>query len=527
MANARSLPVVGATPASPIRTTTQRRWRVLLINPPRFSELIGKNPAIVEKHRGFNPPLGILSLAGYLEDHASFQLEVIDAQPKGCTYEGLEALLRQRPADVVGITAMTFTLIDVFKTARIIRRVMPEAKIVLGGPHVHLFPDETVRRPEVDFLILGEGEVAFLQLLNNLDHPTAWPHLKGLVYQDQTGRIVNNGIAAGTENLDELGIPARHLLDVGDYTSLLGRDNVITTMFTSRGCPYRCTFCDRPYSPVLSGFRCRSAAHVADEMELCLALGITEAFIYDDTFTVRRDRVLELCDEIERRGIKFRWDVRAHVNTITPELLTRMKQAGCDRIHYGVECGSDRMLKVIKKNATVAKVREVVAQTKNVGMEVLCYFIIGQQTETASDIADTMRLARELDPNYVHFTIFCPYPGTEIYAQGLESGVIREDVWRKFAENPADGFQLPVWEENFTRQQLREMLVKCYKSFYLRPRYIARNLLRIRRVGELKRKLRAGLSVVTMSANQKLYDPADMANRARSIVPGAPYEICS
>ena len=233
---------------------------------------------------------------------------MIDAQPKGCTYEGLEALLRQRPADVVGITAMTFTLIDVFKTARIIRRVMPEAKIVLGGPHVHLFPDETVRRPEVDFLILGEGEVAFLQLLNNLDHPTAWPHLKGLVYQDQTGRIVNNGIAAGTENLDELGIPARHLLDVGDYTSLLGRDNVITTMFTRAGAPIAARSAIGLTHRCSVDSRCRSAAHVADEMELCLALGITEAFIYDDTFTVRRDRVLELCDEIERRGIKFRWD---------------------------------------------------------------------------------------------------------------------------------------------------------------------------------------------------------------------------
>jgi len=166
---------------------------------------------------------------------------------------------------------------------------------------------------------------------------------------------------------------------------------VITTMFTSRGCPYRCTFCDRPYSPVLSGFRCRSAGHVADEMEVCLSLRIREAFIYDDTFTVRRDRVFELCDEIDRRGIKFRWDVRAHVNTMTPELLSRMKQAGCDRIHYGVECGNDRMLKVIKKNATIGKVREVVAATKKVGMEVLCYFIIGQQTETASTLRTVMR----------------------------------------------------------------------------------------------------------------------------------------
>ena len=523
-----ALPILGSSPDHPIlKTRTDRRLRVLLLNPPRFGELIGKNPAIVEKHRGFNPPLGILSLAGYLEDHGSFHLDLLDAQPRRYTYPELEALLRERPADVVGITAMTFTLIDVFKTVRVVRRVMPQAKIVLGGPHVHLYPNETIRHPEVDFLVQGEGEIAFLQLLNNLDNPAAWPAIQGLVYCDQRGNVVNNGIAAATENLDLLGMPARHLLNVRDYTSLLGRDNVITTMFTSRGCPYRCTFCDRPYSPVLSGFRWRSARHVADEMEICLSLGIKEAFIYDDTFTVRRDRVFELCDEIERRRIKFRWDVRAHVNTMTPELLRRMKQAGCDRIHYGVECGNDRMLKVIQKNMTVAKVREVVAATKTVGMEVLTYFIIGQQTETACDIHDTLQLARELNPNYVHFTIFCPYPGTEIYTQGLESGIIREDVWRKFSENPHDRFELPVWEENFTRQELREMLVKAYQSFYLRPTYIARNLLRIRRFGELKRKVKAGLSVMGMTADQKLYDPADMSRRARRLIPAASYELHS
>jgi len=525
----QALPVIAAKTETPsvIKDQTDKKWRVLLINPPRFSELIGKNPAIVEKHRGFNPPLGILSLAGYLEEHSDFSVDLIDAQPKGYTHEQLETILEDRTADIVGITAMTFTLIDVLKTVRTIRKVMPNAKIILGGPHVHLYPEETIRHPEVDFLLQGEGEIAFLQLLNNLDNPASWSQIKGLVYLDDDGKTIDNGIAPSTENLDALGIPARHLLDVDDYTSLLGRDNVITTMFTSRGCPYRCTFCDRPFSPVLSGFRWRSATHVADEMERCIELGISEAFIYDDTFTVRRDRVFELCDEILRRNIKFRWDVRAHVNTMTPELLARMKEAGCDRIHYGVECGNDRMLKVIKKNATIAKVREVVAATKAVNMEVLCYFIIGQQTEQASDIADTMKLARELDPNYAHFTIFCPYPGTEIYAEGLKSGVIKQDVWREFSLNPRDGYELPVWEENFTRHELREMLVKCYKSFYLRPRYVARNLLRIRRLGEFKRKLRAGLSVVTMTANQKLYNPAKMARKARDIVPAASYEVSS
>lgn len=498
--------------------------RILLINPPRFNELIGKNPAIVEKHRGFNPPLGILMLASYLETHSVHAVEVIDAQPPQYTYDELRALLAERQFDVAALTAMTFTLIDVFLTCKIIRELHPHAKIVLGGPHVHLFPEETIRRPEVDFLVQGEGEIAFKQFLDALEHPELWPRIKGLVYLDERGRTVDNGIAPSTDDLDSLGFPARHLIDTTMYTSLLGKSDVITTMFTSRGCPYRCTFCDRPHSPVLSGFRWRTAKHVADEMEACAAMGIREAFIYDDTFTVRRDRVLELCEEIRQRKIDFRWDVRAHVNTITPELLKAMAGAGCDRIHYGVESGNDRMLKEIKKNSTVAKIKEAFKQTREAGLETLAYFIVGQQTETLADIQDSIDLAKELDPNYVHFTIFCPYPGTEIYFRGLDNGIIKEDVWRKFASDPQPGFVLPVWEENFSRRELQEILVKCYKGFYLRPKYIARGLSRVRSLGELRRKVRAGLSVVRMRPNEQVYDDKLRA-QVRAVVPNAPYEV--
>jgi len=501
--------------------------KVLLINPPRFNELIGKNPAIVEKHRGFNPPLGVLSLAGYLEAHTRHEVEVIDAQPHGWAYPQLRAELSRHSFDVVGITAMTFTLIDVILTCQAVRDVSPSAKVVLGGPHVHLYPNETILRPEVDFLIQGEGEIAFAEFLDKFHQPELWPGVKGLVYVDPTtGKIVNNGIAPSTKDLDKLGFPARHKLDVKLYTSLLGRNDVITTMFTSRGCPYRCTFCDRPYSPVISGFRWRSARHVADEMEECLRLGISEGFIYDDTFTVRKDRVYELCEEISRRKIKFRWDVRAHVNTIDADLLRKMAAAGCDRIHYGVECGNDRMLKVIKKNSTVERIKNAFRWTREAGMETLAYFIIGQQTETREDIEDSIRLARELDPNYVHFTIFCPYPGTEIYFKGLQQGIIKEDVWRKFAEDPKPGYELPVWEENFSRQELRELLVKCYKGFYLRPGYILRNLFRVRSPGELKRKMKAGLSVFRMSPNQTVFDKK-IAAQVKDVVPHAPIDVHS
>ena len=208
---------------------------------------------------------------------------------------------------------------------------------------MHIYPDETIRLENIDFLIQGEGEVAILEFLESLRGDRKYSDVSGLVYMEN-GKMFDNGISPKIENLDSISYPDRTFLPVEHYGSLLARGNRITTAFTSRGCPYRCTFCDRPMSPTISGFRWRSAKNVVDEMEECVDLGIKEILIYDDTFSVRKDRVYEMCDEILSRGIKVMWDVRAHVNTLDRDVLRAMKRAGCDRIHYGVESGNDRMI---------------------------------------------------------------------------------------------------------------------------------------------------------------------------------------
>jgi radical SAM superfamily enzyme YgiQ (UPF0313 family) len=475
--------------------------KVLLVNPPRYNELIGNNPEIIEEERGHNPPLGLLYLAGYLEKYSDHEVAVLDAQAEELTYEQLEQSLAQKQADVVGIEAMTFTLIDVIKTVQLVKKVSPETKVVLGGPHVHIYPEETINLPGVDFLVLGEGERSFHYLLDHLHKPDQLKEMRGFVFKEN-GNIINTGISDSIYDLDNLPFPARHLTDITRYSSLLAKRDIVTTMFTSRGCPYRCTFCDRPFSPVIGReFRYRSAKNVVDEMETCTHMGIYEFLIYDDTFSVRKDRVMAMCEEIIRRKLKVGWDVRAHVNTVTPDLLKAMKKAGCERIHYGVEAGNDRMLKLIKKNSTVARIKDAFKWTREAGMETLAYFIIGQQTETRKDIQDSMRLAREIDPNYVHITILCPYPATEIYLEGLKTGILKKDVWKEYARNPTPDFQPPFWEEIFTAQELQEMLVEFYKNFYMRPGYIIKNILRIRSLGEFKRKIKAGCKVIGMSSH--------------------------
>ena len=480
--------------------------KVLLINPPTLNELVGMTPGDVENARGFTPPLGLLYIAGYLERHSTHEVEVMDTQPHGWDYAELAEHLKQRTFDVCGVTAMTWTLIDALKTCRTVRRLHPHVTIVLGGPHAHLYPEETLAHPEVDCLIQGEGEIAFVRLLDVLHDPNQWTQVPGLVFHDTEGRVVNNGLAPAIEDLDQLGFPARHKVNPAHYASVLGKGGRITTLFTSRGCPYRCTFCNRPDSPILSQFRWCSATHVADEIEMCLEDGITEALIYDDTFTVRKDRVHALCDEILHRGLSFRWDVRAHVNTLTPDLLKHMAEAGCPRIHLGVESGNDRMLRVIRKGTDIRRIKKAFKHTQEAGMETLAYFMIGQQTETLQDIQDSIALAKQLKPDYVNFSIFCPLPGTQVYQEGMARGIVQGDVWRHFSKNPTRTYKIPVWEEHFTRDELVKLLVQCYHSFYIRPGYVLHRLRKIQSFSQLAKHASTGLSVLRMKASPSFFN---------------------
>lgn len=469
--------------------------KVLLINPPSVNELIGNNPPIIEEERGYNPPLGLLYLAAHLEKFSSHEVAVIDSQVEALSWPALKERIAACGPDVVGITAMTFTLIDVLETARLVKEIDEKIPVVLGGPHAHLYPAETLGLPHVDYLVLGEGEIPFHHLIENLGHKGKLEEIHGLAFE-RNGKVINTGVRGFREDLDEIPFPARHLTPYWKYSSLLAKREPITTMFTSRGCPYRCIFCDRPH--LGKRFRARSAKNVVDEMEECVNLGIREFLIYDDTFTVRRKRALDICDEILRRKLDIGWDVRTRVDNVDKEMLKKIRRAGCERIHYGVEAGTDHVLKALRKDITIDQAREAFRLSREAGIETLAYFIIGSPTETRVEIAQTMKLARELAPDYVHITIMTPFPGTPLYFLGMQQGIIAGDPWRDFAANPKADFQPPYWEENFTRQELLDLLDRAYRDFYLRPGYALRRLLKTCSWGEFVRHAKAGWKVLRL-----------------------------
>jgi len=215
---------------------------------------------------------------------------------------------------------------------------------------------------------------------------------------------------------------------------------------------------------------------------------------------VQRQRVLDICNEIVRRKLDISFDIRARVDTIDEEMLTYLKKAGCEGIHYGVEAGTEKILTVLNKGITLEQAKSSFDMTRKQGIPTLAYFMIGSPTETEEDIRATFKVMRWLNPDYVHLTVLTPFPGTEIYFDALDQGVIGSDVWREFAQDPQASFIPPYWGELFTREQLNDLLVEGYRRFYLRPRYILRRLWKLRSWSELKKKARAGLGVFKMKS---------------------------
>lgn len=467
--------------------------KILLINPPIDNMIIADNPAFIDEERGFSPPLGLLYIAAYIRQYSQNVTEILDMPVENIGYGELDDFIRKKAPDVVGVTTMTFTLIDVLKTIKIVKAVSKDIKVVLGGPHVTIYPLETIRLPEVDFIVRREGEVTFLKLLNNLDNENALKHIRGIVYKDSSGEVVDTGLNDFINDLNILPFPARDLLPYKKYTSVLSRYEFSTTMFTSRGCPFQCAFCDRPHMG--KRFRMRSAINVVDEMQSCSDLGIKEILIYDDTFTVDRKRVIDICNEIIRRGLNVSWDIRARVDTIDRDMLDKLKEAHCERIHYGVESGTEKILKVLNKGVSLKQIEEAFRLTKKAGLATLAYFMIGSPTETKSDILKTIKFAKKLNPDYVHITITTPFPATNLYKSALEEKVITTDYWREFACDPSKGVTTRYWEKELTKPELLVLLNIAYKKFYFRPRYIFKKLLGVKSPRELTKGISVGIKL--------------------------------
>jgi anaerobic magnesium-protoporphyrin IX monomethyl ester cyclase len=469
--------------------------KVLLINPPNRNLVTTNLPNFVDTERGFYPPLGILYVAAHAEQHTDYSIEILDTVVDELTDAGIRQEIIRRKPDIVGITTTTFTLIDSLNVAQIVKDIDPAIPVIFGGPHAHIFPEETIRLSAVDFVVRGEGEITFSELIQNIDEPERIKHIQGLVFEENN-HIVDTGLREFNNHLDLLPFPARHLTPYKKYYSLIAKKNPITSMLTSRGCPYRCLYCHRPHMG--RQFRARSPENVVEEMEICKEMGIQEILIYDDTFNVDKKRAIAICDLITQRGLSINFDIRGRIDRMDKDLLVALKKAGCVRVHYGIENANQRILDILQKGITVEQAERVIMETREAGIETLAYFMLGNPTETRSEVLNTIQFAKKIQPDYAHFAITTPFPATPLYNLGLEKGIVK-DRWKIFAANPTKDFTPDLWEEELDRPELVELLQKSYKSFYLRPRFILKQFTKINSFEGFKRKVKAGMKLLVQS----------------------------
>ena len=464
--------------------------RVMLIRPPAKHTVESEVPEAVAAENLSYPPLALMAIAQFLRDHSEHETTILDAQLDDLGYDALEEKIRAWAPDVVGVTAFTVQLVDVLKTVQTAKRAGARF-VVVGGPHVSDFPQECRDLPGVDAVVKGEGQQPMKDLCDAWSRGEVAKGIPGVMAHPDDP--VPEQDVYFSNNLDDYPIIDRTMVDYQRYYDVMGKGGIFTTLITSRGCPYRCTFCNTPRHR----YRVMSPQRACDEIQACLDLGIQEFYFVDDTFNITNQRVIELCDEILRRGQKLRWTVRFRVKGVNRELLEKMKAAGCHRIQFGVEQGTEEGLLRLKKDVTVREVENAFKLCREIGIHTVAYFMIGTPVErTREDVMDTIRYSIDLDPDFVMYNVLTPFPGTTLYDEGQRDGVLDVEPWFAFMRAPTEDFKAQVWDEHFTRAELREMLELAYRRFYWRPTFIARNVTQIRSPKDFMRKATAGLRML-------------------------------
>jgi anaerobic magnesium-protoporphyrin IX monomethyl ester cyclase len=460
--------------------------RVLLINPKVNLPIDVRS----------SPSLGLAYIAAMSEKRGD-EVRILDMDVEDTP---LHQVVREHSPEAIGITASTIQIKSAWRVAQELRE-MTGAPVVLGGPHPNFLPAESVEQPEIDIVVRSEGEITWVDLCAHLESGESLEEVQGITYQ-RNGEVVHNPDRPVITDVDSLPLPAYHLFKMDRYTNLQPTLDDIEgdsySMLTSRGCPYRCTYCSQILPRV---WRARSPENVVAEWRwLVKDLGAKEIGVLDDSFNIDRERVLAICDMLIAEGLNHvPWiminGIRA--NLVDEELLGKMREAGCIRTAFGVESGNQRILDtVINKHLTLDQVRGAFRAAKAVGMETIGFFIIGLPGETEETMEDTIRFACELDPVVANFSMATPFPGTEMYNQVLETGRLLVNDWDDYAffENKAQ-FETDEMPAELVERKWQE----AYRRFYLRPGRIARTLLRKRTWLELPRTIRMAWRTVVSS----------------------------
>ncbi|MBI2027093.1 MAG: cobalamin B12-binding domain-containing protein [Deltaproteobacteria bacterium] len=416
-----------------------------------------------ENDSGSFSPSGLMYIAGYLRQHAPHhEIKLLDANLLNYSQEDIRRDISAFMPDIVGMTVYTDILYDTFETVKVIKSISKDIKIMMGGAHPTNHPMETMEMPGVDYVCVGEGEITFAEFIEALEGKRELSGIPGILWRNEYEK----------------------------YYSMIGTGAPTGIICSSRGCPYRCTFCSKAYS----SYRSRSVDNIMEEMQLYYDRGIREFMFFDDMFNLPAQRALAISQAIRSKFPDIQWCFRGRADQITEELAQDLRKSNCKQVSVGAEAHTDEGQKELKTGKSVEKTRRAVQILRKNKIKSNTNWIIGLPSQKSEkDMDDLIRVVLETDSDYVQFSVLMLWDDTQLYREAVETGVISANLWPDYIKNPIPNFLIPAWEKYVPRSIQAKYVRKAYRKHYFRFRTFYRQMLDVKTLTTFKVKLRGFL----------------------------------
>ena len=463
--------------------------KVLLLS-PLYIDIYGslKNAA------GRYFPLGLGYIASYLIKYGGHEVRLYEPEAQGLTIRDIEEIVKSFKPDVAGITCSTANFTRAIELAKLCR-ANSTAKIILGGVHVSAIPEFVMSENAdcLDCVVVGEGEKTMLELVEAYQNNSGLESIKGIVYKKQDS-IVRNENRPFIEDLDSIPFPARHLIPQHLFFPNMhnARYRNCSTILTSRGCPFNCSFCA---ARIVSGtrYRMHSAEYVLEEMQMLKKdYKARQLLITDDTFTVNHPRLEKICKGMIDKKLNLKWFCFAQVTTVNREILSLMKKAGCYSIGFGLESSNEEILKKMGKPISPAKSKETIKIANQLGFKTQAFYIIGSFGETKAQMINTIKFSREADSTLAFYNMLVPFPGTRDFNLFFSSVPLKSINWEKFV---AIGENCVLKNSEISAREIEKLISKANVLYYANPRRLWNLLFHIRTFYEFMNYFLGGIAL--------------------------------
>ncbi len=439
------------------------------------------------------PNLGIGIIAAVIEN-LDYNVEILDCFGLELTKEEVSKELSIRNPNIVLIGAVTANFRIAMELLKEAKKLNPKVINVFGGPHVTVNPKSAFNEEGIiDYAVINEAEETIVELLDYINKKSDIKigEIKGIMFKDVNNKLIQTEKRPVVKNLDKLPMPAYHLFPMERYHSYgwldLGRK--FTTMITSRGCPFKCIFCQSSIQAVY--WRQRSTEKVFEEIKLLYdKYEIRHIYFQDDEFCVNHQRVIDICEKIKEANMDLAWECLSRVNHVDDELLSSMAEAGCKSIIFGVETGYDEGFKKVNKPITCDMVLRAVKMTQKYDIMVKVSFIMGFPWEGKEEMKKTIKFAKKVNADITFFNVLNPYPGTPVYEQVIQDNLFEQP--ENYEGHIIHGTDPLLRTNKLSANELKYWSGRAVLEFYLRPSYIFKKLMKVKNWKELKRNFFGG-----------------------------------